>query len=81
MREAPVPRQQRGEIGDLVIGDAGEYVGEPGLRIDVIELGRLNQREHDRGAFAAAIGAGEQLLMQMRPSSRKRVNASVRLSM
>ncbi len=68
------------------------------VRFDVVELCSLNQREHDRGAFAAAIGAGEQpclaterdaaqrrsaalLLMQMRPSPRKRVNASTRLSM
>ena len=43
-----------------MIGDAGEHVGEPGLRIDVVELGRVDQRVHDRGALAAAIGAGEQ---------------------
>jgi len=30
------------------------------LRIDVIELGRLNERQHDRGALTATIGAGEQ---------------------
>jgi len=30
------------------------------VRFDVVELCSLNQREHDRGAFAAAIGAGEQ---------------------
>jgi hypothetical protein len=58
----------------------------------------LNQRQHDRGAFAAAIGAGEEshdfrpsaiplsarsaalLLKQILPSSRKRVKASMRLS-
>ena len=60
MRAAPIPGQQRGQVGDLVIGDPGQHVGEPGLRIDVVELGRLDQREHDRGALAAAIGAGEQ---------------------
>jgi hypothetical protein len=43
-----------------MIGDACQHVGEPGLRIDVVELGCLNQREHDRGAFAAAIRSGEQ---------------------
>src|SRR5882757_4901437 len=58
--EAPVPGQQRGEIVDLVIGDTGEHVGEPGLWIDVVELCGLNQREHDRGAFATSIGTGEQ---------------------
>ena len=56
----PIPGQQCGQVGDLVIGDPGQHVGEPGLGIDVIELGRLNQRQHDRGALAAAIGAREQ---------------------
>ena len=39
-RAAPVPRQQRGEVGDLVVGDPGQHVGEPGLGIDVVEPGR-----------------------------------------
>jgi hypothetical protein len=47
----------------FLIGDAGEHVGKPRLRIDVLELGGLNQREHDRGAFAAEIGACEQLCL------------------
>jgi hypothetical protein len=28
-------------LPDRVVGDAHEHVGEPGLRIDVVELGRL----------------------------------------
>jgi hypothetical protein len=43
-----------------VIGDPGQDIGEPSLRIDVVELGGLDQREHDRGTLAAAVGAGEQ---------------------
>ena len=43
-----------------MISDPGEHVGEPGLGIDVVELGRVEQRQHDRGALAAAIGAGEE---------------------
>ena len=43
-----------------MLGDAGEHVGEPGLRIDVVELGRHDQRGHDRGAVGSAIGACEQ---------------------
>jgi hypothetical protein len=38
---APIPGQQCGQIGDLVIGDPGQHIGEPSLRIDVIELGGL----------------------------------------
>ncbi len=43
-----------------MIVDPGQHVGEPRLRIEVVEPGGLNEREHDRGALAAAIGAGEQ---------------------
>ncbi len=43
-----------------VSSDAGEDGGEPGLRIDVVEASRLDQRDHDGGAFGAAVGAGEQ---------------------
>ena len=59
-RAAPIPRQQRGEISDLVVGDPGQHVGKLGLGIDVVEPGRLNQRQHDRGALTTAIGAGKQ---------------------
>jgi hypothetical protein len=58
--EAPIPGQQCSQVGDLVIGNSGQHVGKPGLGVDVVELGRLNQREHERSAFAATIGAGEQ---------------------
>jgi hypothetical protein len=43
-----------------VLVDAGEHIGEPGLGIDVIEARRLDQRVHESGALAAAIGAREQ---------------------
>ena len=43
-----------------MIGDATQGVGEPGLRVDAVELGRLDQGKHCRGALAAAIRAGEQ---------------------
>jgi hypothetical protein len=56
----PIPGQQRRQVGDLVIGNPGQHVGKPSLGVDAIEPGRLNQRQHDRGALAAAIGAGEQ---------------------
>ena len=79
-----------------MIGDAGAHVGEPGLRVDVVELGRGDRGVHGRRR-CAAVGAGEQpgrrhgamprsarsaalLLRQMRPSARNRVNAGQRLS-
>ena len=57
---APVPGRQRAQVGDLVIGDASQHVGEPGLGIDIVELGGLDQCQDECGALAAAIGAGEQ---------------------
>ena len=56
----PVPRQQLVEPALRHVGDAGEDVGEPGLRIDVVELGGDDQRVHEGGALGAAVGAGEQ---------------------
>jgi hypothetical protein len=47
----PVPGQQ--------LGDAGEHVGKPGARIDVVELGRLDEPVDDGGAPAARVRAAE----------------------
>ena len=43
-----------------MIGDAREDVGEPGLRIDIVELRGLDQRVDDGRALPAAIGPAEQ---------------------
>ena len=56
----PIPRQQFVEFLDGMFGDAGQDVGEPGLRIDVVDLGGDDQAVHGGGALAAAIGAAEQ---------------------
>ena len=55
----PTPREQRGKVGDGVICDPGEHIGEPRLGIDIVELGGLNQCVHDCGALAAPLRAGE----------------------
>ena len=39
----PTPREQRGKVGDGVISDSIEYIGEPSLGIDTVQHGRLNQ--------------------------------------
>src|SRR4029077_6601194 len=59
-RLSPIPGEERGQIVDFVIVDAREHVGEPGLRIDVIELRRHDQRRHDGSAGGAAIRASEE---------------------
>ncbi len=56
----PVPGHQFVEPLCRVIGNAGEDVGEPGLRIDVTQSTCRDERKHHRGALAAAIGAGEE---------------------
>ena len=38
---------------------SGEDIGEPGARIDAVELGGLDQGVHGGGAAAAGIGSGE----------------------
>jgi len=45
----PVPGQKLVEPVDSMIVDAGEHVGQLGLRIDVVELCRHDQRGHDGG--------------------------------
>src|SRR5438132_13038330 len=56
----PMPRQELIEPRSRMVGDAAQPLGEPGLRIDAAALGRLDQREHRRGALAASVGTGEQ---------------------
>lgn len=53
-------RQKLIEPANRVIGDAGEDIGEPSLRVDVVEPCRLDQRVGDRGALATAIRAAEE---------------------
>ena len=43
-----------------VVVDTTEDVGEPSLRIDVVETSGLNQCVHEGGAIATSVGAGEQ---------------------
>jgi hypothetical protein len=42
-----------------MIGDSSEDVGEPGLRIDVIELRCVDERVHEGGPLGAALRSGE----------------------
>ena len=51
----PIPRQQFVEFLEGMFGDAGQDIGKPGLRVDVVHLGRDDQAVHNGGALAAAI--------------------------
>jgi hypothetical protein len=57
-----MPGEQLVESSDLVVGDAAQNVGEPGLRIDAIQLGAFDQGIGDGGRFAAALGADEEVV-------------------
>ena len=41
-----VPRQELVELGLRRSGDVGEHVGEPGLGIDIVELGGADEGVH-----------------------------------
>jgi hypothetical protein len=58
--DLPVPGQQLFELSNIVIVDAGEDVGEPCLRVDVVEPCGLDQCVHHGGTLAAAVGTGEE---------------------
>ena len=55
-----LPREQLGELGLRHVGDAGENVAEPRLRIDAVEFCGLNERVHEGCSFRPALGPGEQ---------------------
>src|SRR5271169_5861825 len=60
---APIPWQQFVKPPLREAGDAGEHIGEPELWIDIIELGRYDQRCHDRGAVCSAIRTSGRTLL------------------
>ena len=42
-----------------MIVDPAQHIGEPGLRIDIVQPGGRDESVEGGGALAAAIGAGE----------------------
>jgi hypothetical protein len=55
----PIPGQQLVDLLGRMILQSCEDIGEPGLRVDVVELCGLDQRVDSSGAAAAFVGAGE----------------------
>ena len=53
-----MPGEELVEPRGRVIGDASQHVGEPGLRVDVVELGRGDQGVHRGAALATAVLGG-----------------------
>src|SRR5690606_25630532 len=56
----PVPWQEFGESGLRHVGDACEDVGKPGLRVDIVELGGIDQGGHGGRPLGSALRSGEQ---------------------
>jgi len=59
----PIPRQQFIQPVDLVIVDAVEDVSEIGLRVEVVQLGGLDDRHGARKGFRAGVRPGKQLIL------------------
>ena len=55
-----MPRQQFGQARDRQIRDPGDDLGEPGLRVDPVQLGGADQGMHEGRALPAALGTGEE---------------------
>jgi hypothetical protein len=58
-RRTPIPWKKLVDPFCGMIGQAGEHVGEPSMRIDIVELGGLDQRINRGGASTAFVRAGE----------------------
>jgi hypothetical protein len=57
-----VPRQQFVDPIDRVVGDALQHVGQIGLRVQVVELGRTHEAVNRSRSFSAGIGTGKQVV-------------------
>ena len=61
-----------------MVSDAGEHVGEPGLRVDIVGASGLDQGLKDCGALTVAVQAAEQQGLQARIVGRSKVEGSCR---
>ena len=61
-KRPPIPGQEFVEPVSRVPGNAGEHVGEIGLRIDTCELGRLDERGDAGPVGRALVMAGEECI-------------------
>ena len=57
-----VPGQEVLDPIDRMIGDVGQHMAQPGLRVNTVELGRADQRVDGGGTLATAVGTGEQIV-------------------
>ena len=58
----PVPWNQMVELGLLSVADGFDDVGEPGLRVDVVEFSGFNQGVDDGRVIAGPVIAKKQII-------------------
>ena len=57
----PRPWRELAEAAlEMAVDQAGEHVGQVGVRVDTVRLAALDQRGHDGPVLGAFVGAGEQ---------------------
>jgi hypothetical protein len=54
----------------MALDDAGDHAGQVGLRIEVVELGGLDEGNKNRPVLAFAVGAGEQGVLSVQRTGR-----------
>jgi hypothetical protein len=60
-----------------MIGDVGQNVAQVRLRIDTVELGAKEQRLHDGGPIAVAVGPKAQEILAVRRDAARRIRGDV----
>jgi len=63
---------------DRMVPNAPDHLGEVGLQVDPVELGRFDQTVNGSGALATGIGAGEQPVLSLMASGHHQEGASSR---
>ena len=59
-----MPRHQFvNPVDPMAIGNFGDGVSQIGFRIEAVELRRLDERVDRRGALAAGVGTGEEVVL------------------
>jgi hypothetical protein len=66
---SPVPGEEFVDALHRVIGQPGQHVGEPSLRVDAVELGGLDQGVDRRRPLAATIRSRIMMLLHSRASA------------
>ena len=67
-----MPRQQLHDAIDRMLGDTLENIAQVGFRIELIELGRTDERVDNGRALTAAVSTGEEIIFSAESNRAKR---------